>query len=251
MVMGEIISLSNLKFRGIEDVISRMENYLHLFDSSPQYHHLRSFLKVYLLVTKTIQERCSSNQFNNPRKMESLDIYFANLYFKPLDLYLSGQKVPSPWKTYFEYVDKKADPFVLMLLGINAHINSDLLQSLIYQNYLEFEDYEKVNDVLLEVIPKIMTYLTIEEKDIWGLGGLVFARFAKFEFRNTIVRWRQETWKNFQLILNANSKNFDLKDIHQQTETLAKDIIFEFKSITKMHKIIENFQRLNRSRVSA
>lgn len=243
--MTEIISLSTWKFKNIQDVIDKMEAYKRLFSKSEKYHHLRSFLEVYLLVTKTIQNYCSRNEFENIPAMEQLDIRFANLYFDPLEKYLDGKKIPKPWQTYFSAVEKKADPFVLMLLGINAHINSDLLQVLIEKKYDELHDFEKVNEVLLAVVPRIMEYLAFNEKDIWGIGGLVFSDFAKYEFQKIIVKWRELTWKNYKKIITKQNHLKVLPEIHNSTEKLAQDILFEFREIEKLKNIRKNFVNLN------
>lgn len=239
------IYLQDLKFDSIEDVIHKMELLSRSFESNKELHPLLSFLKVYLLVTKKVHERSLSGYFNNPKKLEELDIHFANLYFKPIFAYLENHVYQSPWSNYLKYSENNTDPFILMLLGINSHVNSDLLESLIELNYDEYDDFIAVNDILLETIPEIMSYLAIHEKDIWGLGGLIFYGFARDEFLKTVVRWRDEVWKNYQKIKSEKLQNKYLEYIRNDTEYIAENIADIFNDISHFKKIQKSFVRLN------
>lgn len=239
------ISLLDLKKKSIDNIIDEMERLLFKFSNDKSKHSLKSFLKVYLLVTKKVNDLKSKNFFDKPQDLEVLDIHFANLYFKPVYRFLTKRMRSTPWSNYLKYSQRNIDPFILMLIGINSHINSDLLQSLVDLDYLNEKDFFKVNDILLEIIPEIMSYLAFEEHDIWGIGGLIFSDFAKYEFSKTIVSWRTKVWENSIKIKERNLQDTYLADVRNQTEMISEAIIDIFNSINHMKNIPQKFKELN------
>lgn len=185
----------------------------HLTQTHP---NLTSFLRTYKLVTETIllKQMKNSKYFNNSKKLEYLDLEFAKLYFDKLKKYLSSQQSPQPWQGHFDYckrTDSKA--MVQILTGINTHINGDLLHALKKTNYNQQKDFFKVNEILLELTPKITSYLAFEKHDFYGLNAYIFNAITVKEFNRTIVKWRENTWKNYQ-----KTKNKSYTAIKKQTE---------------------------------
>ncbi|MFS8131145.1 MAG: DUF5995 family protein [Candidatus Dojkabacteria bacterium] len=216
----------DLKKETLFGLIGRMESLKDLFYSQSEYNHLIPFLKTYIAVTRSVQNHLSINKnfYKEPRLMEQLDVFFASLYFSPLKQYLEKSIEKSPWKIYFDFCENGSDiPFIQLLLGVNAHINADLYTTLIKLDYEVEEDYMKINEVLAGLIPDIMKYLAFEERDIFGLGGMVLKDLYEKEFRNIIIRWRIDTWENFKKS-KAEGKDHTLK-IRDQTEILATQIV--------------------------
>ncbi len=244
------IALRHLKHSSIKDVINQMGELQLRFEKDSTLFTLKSFLLVYSKVTQKVYEYSSRGKFKNTSTLELLDIHFANLYFKPINQYLLTSKISTPWLSYIKYSQSKLDPFILMLLGINAHINSDLLQTLIDTDYDEYDDFMLVNEILLETIPEIMSYLAFQEFDIWGIGGLIFSDFAKYEFRQTIVKWRNEVWENYQKIKKNNLQNTYLQKTQHETELIAESIVHIFHTLEHFNNIRESFDELNTLKIN-
>jgi hypothetical protein len=224
---ADVKQLLKVKDEDSEDIfaiIGRMELLLDYFNSEEDLQGLSPFLHVYQLVTKKVQEECFSEQkrIHNYKQLKILDVYFAKLYFQPLRKYLSGEKVPKPWQQYFHYAGSDSYmPMTSLLLGINAHITSDLTQSIFDLDYKSKQDFNYINDILESLIPEVMRYLA-SKKDIFALAGLFADEFVKQEFKAIVVRWRRQSWQNHLLLRSGDLK---LQELHEKTEKRAEDII--------------------------
>lgn len=233
-VLSRILNLDSV--HSIYELIGRMEMLLELFKTNETYHSLIPFTNTYYLVTKKVALKNLQDQeyYEDYIEMQKLDIYFASLYFKALRAYLIKGELHTPWKVFFEYASHSSGyPFVQMLLGINAHINGDLPLTLLHTKYKFKEDFTKINDILLEVIPDVMGFLAFAEKDIWGMGAVVLSSFAQLEFRNVVVKWRNNAWNNFSVLKDNNTVGKVLH-LHQETERAASGLI----DIMHVHKAI-------------
>lgn len=235
------------KASSVKQVLEIMSELEALFVSDKAYKNLLPFLYTYKLVTTTIYNNLSL--FEDQNSLEKLDVYFANLYFLPLYRYLNTNAKKTPWKTYFDYCEKdKCIPIVSVLLGINAHVNSDLLTS-IQLNKVNKHDYFLVNEILENLSDEVMRYLTVSEHDIFGLGGLFFKQFRVYEFRNTIQKWRDDVWQN-KSKLKKISYFYQKFNYHKKTERNAKKIIEIFTDLSHFKNIISGIKELNSLKVS-
>lgn len=245
--LAEVLIIQDLKKETIFDVVGRMKVLLEYFKRNPKHKNLVPFLKTYYLITKSVAERSLEREdyFHNTKKLHELDAYFADLYFRPLKEYLLNKKFKKPWQTYFRYCERKDGiPFVQMLLGINAHINSDLLTSVVNIKYTNRKDFLTINKILKEEIPNVMKFLVRVDHDIYGLGSLFFKSFALQEFRHVIVKWRGIVWRNKQKYDKENYKKAR-KVIHNQTEEIGKEIIRIFENLAHFRNLSHLVQRMN------
>jgi hypothetical protein len=85
------------------------------------------FAALYRTVTIEVQRGISEGRFDNPERMERLDVLFARRYLDAFDSYQAGRPVPRSWRVAFEAATRWR-PIILqhLLLGMNAHINLDL-----------------------------------------------------------------------------------------------------------------------------
>jgi len=240
----EIITIEDLKEENIFGIIGRMEMLLEFFKENKEFNSHIPFLKTYSLVTKNVSEKNLKKKeyYKDHEKMGHLDVYFAHLYFKALIPYLKSKKRVKPWQTYYKYCEHESVFSLLnILIGINAHINTDLCTTLVHENYTIKQDFLAINKILEEVIPSLMKYLFVEEKDIFGFGGIVFKEFTKKEFSRIIVKWRLNTWSNaMKLRKNPKLK----KELEFKTEALSKELIKIFQETIPL-KPMEFLNRIN------
>lgn len=230
----------------IYDVVGRMEVVLSLFESQVTYHHLIPFLKTYYLVTKATAEKyiLYKHYFSNLKDIEILDVYFAMLYFHPLLEYLEKGKCSQPWYQYFNYCTQADSlPMLQILLGINAHINTDLYSSLVQLKYSHEADFLLINKILQEIAPKVILFLA-KEHDLIGLGGLAFSDFMNSEFQEVIVRWRKDAWENAQNTTRVNQEKL-YKEVVSRTEIIAISMIQDFTSIYHLRNLPDSIRDIN------
>jgi Family of unknown function (DUF5995) len=115
---------------GIGDLVQRMEGLLAPLEASGD--PARFFLATYLRTTRAVAEELARGGFRDPAWVERWDVAFADLYLDAVEADQAGRRPPAPWAVAFGARDR-ADlpPLRHVLLGMNAHINYDLAQSLL------------------------------------------------------------------------------------------------------------------------
>jgi len=122
------------RFDEVAALIERMERLYEpmLRDNDPQ----RFFHGTYLRTTLAVQAALAEGGFVDNGWTERWDVVFADLYLKALEAWQSNGTVPGPWRVAFEATKaeqrgRPLPPLRHVLLGMNAHVNYDLPQSLI------------------------------------------------------------------------------------------------------------------------
>jgi Family of unknown function (DUF5995) len=115
---------------GIGALVQRMEGLLAPLEASGD--PARYFLATYLRTTRAVAEELARGGFRDPAWVERWDVAFADLYLDAVEAAQDGRRPPEPWAVAFGARDR-ADlpPLRHVLLGMNAHINYDLAQSLL------------------------------------------------------------------------------------------------------------------------
>ncbi len=88
---------------------------------------LACFNRMYLEVTRAVNDELGQGFYADPVFMTRLDVAFANLYFKAVDAAEQAATVPLAWRTLVEQrANTGIEPIQFALAGMNAHINHDL-----------------------------------------------------------------------------------------------------------------------------
>jgi hypothetical protein len=113
----------------VDDVIARMVALLTPLaaDGDPG----RFFLGTYLRITRAVAGALGEGLFEDPAWVEAWDVDFAGLYLDALEAHRRDPATaPAPWRRAFG-ASPTLRPEAHVLLGVNAHINFDLPQSLV------------------------------------------------------------------------------------------------------------------------
>ncbi|MEO6316366.1 MAG: DUF5995 family protein [Chitinophagaceae bacterium] len=112
------------------------------------------FAMLYRRMTVAVMDGIRDNAFADGKRMEQLDVVFANRYLAAWEAYTHQQHCTNAWYTSFEAC-KDDNLIVLQHLvgGINAHINLDLgiaAASIAPGNAIFNlqQDFDKINDVI-------------------------------------------------------------------------------------------------------
>ncbi|GAA0955358.1 hypothetical protein GCM10009554_62890 [Kribbella koreensis] len=97
---------------------------------TPAEESRREFLATYQRTTSAVARAVDRGAFEDPAWVEVWDVDFAGLYLKAFDADRAGESVPRPWRLAFD-APATLPPLAHVLLGVNAHINYDLPQSLL------------------------------------------------------------------------------------------------------------------------
>lgn len=149
----------------IDGVIQTLENII--LDCEHNNNPLGYFAALYQKVTIKVKQGIENNFFDDGKRMEQLDIVFAQRY---LDAYFAWQRneaLTGSWRRAFE-ASTFYWPIVLqhLLLGINAHINLDLgiaaAEVSAGKNMEDLKnDFDKINKILSDLVGEVQKNLTM------------------------------------------------------------------------------------------
>jgi hypothetical protein len=127
---------------GIGPLLQRMERLLAPLEASGD--PARYFLATYLRTTRAVADELARGGFRDREWVERWDVAFAGLYLDAVEDAQAGRRPPEPWAVAFGARDRDdLPPLRHVLLGMNAHINFDLAQSLLAViSEPEFDDPE-------------------------------------------------------------------------------------------------------------
>lgn len=167
------------------------------------------FLSCYALMTQNMLHALAAGRFNDRRWVDRLLHRFAAYYFDALELYdAHSAATPAVWQQAHDAAcGREASSPQLLLAGVNAHINYDLVLTLHdllapewpglteAQRRQRYADHCLVNTVIAETIDAVQDDV-IERHDPWldlvdkGLG-----RLDEWLTARLIARWRHTVWQ--------------------------------------------------------
>ena len=129
---------------GIPALLDRMADLLGPLEEKADDR--RHFLATYRRTTVAVHEDLQRGGFLDAGWLERWDVAFAQLYLDALEQWNRGERPGEPWAVAFEAAaDERIPPLRHVLLGMNAHVNYDLPQSLLATiTDEEFDDPELV-----------------------------------------------------------------------------------------------------------
>lgn len=157
----------------IDKVIQNLDRNRIVAQAAASGSRLGYFPALYRKVTVQVARGIDDGHFEDGRRMERLDILFANRYLEAFERYGQGKAVPASWRLAFDTAGEWW-PIVLqhLLLGINAHINLDLAVAAAeacpgpelagLKN-----DFDRINGILAALVDDVKAELTA----IWPLLG--------------------------------------------------------------------------------
>lgn len=156
-----------IKATTLAEVISHLDTIL---DWSKQHNsRIGYFAALYRRMTVAVQKEIAANSFADGKRMEHLDVMFANRYLQAWEAYTNKQKCTNGWLASFDACANNS-LIVLqhLLIGINTHINLDLAIAAADacpgdKIYDLQNDFEKINLVIASIMQAVQDDLT----EIW------------------------------------------------------------------------------------
>lgn len=167
------------------------------------------FLACYRMMTANMLEAIEQGRFRDRVWVETLLHRFADYYFDALVCYDCGdQGTPQVWHFVHEISQrKKLHVLQNLLLGINAHINYDLVLTVVdmlapeWPNLTEeqrqgrYADHSLVNVIIAETIDKVQDEVVERHDPAMDIIDRVFGRLDERLLSLLITRWRREVWE--------------------------------------------------------
>lgn len=175
------------------------------------------FLACYLRMTDNMILGVSNGRFRDPTWIADLIHNFAGYYFTALEAYdCAAVDLPVVWQYAFDLAkDPKTPVITHLLLGINAHINYDLVHVLADMlepewsdlspagRRLRFDDHAMVNVVIGETIDRVQDEVVAPYARLMQFVDLAAGPLDEWCTARLIRNWRADVWSQAITIVNT------------------------------------------------
>ena len=197
---------------GIGALLERMEGLLAPLEAAGDPG--RFFLATYLRTTRAVAEELELGGFRDPAWVERWDVAFADLYLDAVEDAQAGRRPPQPWAVTFGAGERDGlPPLRHVLLGMNAHINYDLAQSLLAViPSRDFDDPELLADRHADherIDQVLVARVGAEDTELEALNGprsrtdRLLQPLNRLATRRFLRESRAKVWANARLLDNA------------------------------------------------
>ena len=192
------------------------------------------FLGCYRLMTRNMLDAIRVGRFHDGAWVSRLLERFAAYYFAALARFeQDGPSTPPVWKLAFDATrDEDVTTLQHLLLGVNAHINFDLvfsLYDLLQADWVELTaeqreqrhaDHELVNRIIGETTDRVQDQV-VEQFSPWtDLLDKLLGPVDEWFTSQLISQWREDVWEAAVCYLEASDAD-TRAELHRQIEQSA------------------------------
>jgi hypothetical protein len=168
------------------------------------------FLECYTLMTGNMLRAVQAGRFHDAPWVSALLHHFADYYFDALAAYeQEGNAAPPVWEIAFATARQdSAMALQHLLLGVNAHINYDLMfavADLLAPDWDElpagrraqrYADHCQVNQIIAETVDVVQDGVLERYSPALDLVDRVFGPVDEWAIAKMIAAWRDEVWEH-------------------------------------------------------
>ena len=213
---------------GENNVVDRMQAYIEAWEKAGDRRAI--FLSCYEMMTRNMLAAIEAGVFEDQAWVSALLHRFAEYYFTALEAYESGQGLPVVWKLAFT-ASQRPQSHVLqdLILGVNAHINYDLVfalgdmlmpewSSLSPEGRLSrYRDHCHVNQIINQTINIVQDQVVDRYAPGMRLVDKLMGPLDEWMTAWFIADWREEVWKNANLLVESIAES-DREVLRQKVE---------------------------------
>lgn len=222
--------------RGIDgnDALARMD--VLLAGWAPAGDKREVFLSCYRMMTRNMQTKIEDGFFLDAEWVSRLLTLFSGYYFSALAEWEQDPvTAPRVWQIAHEQARvRQLAVWQHLILGVNAHINYDLVLAVTEllapewagledaQKQERYEDYCRVNAVIAETIDEVQDRIIAPELPLTGVLDRFLGRLDELLISRIISSWRDRTWLAAMQLLETSEENTrDTIITAVETETLG------------------------------
>lgn len=191
------------------------------------------FLRCYCMMTTNMVAALDEKRFIDKKWVEHLLHRFAAYYFDALACFDCGDEVPNVWKMVHEAAEQD-DLHVLqhLFLGVNAHINYDLVLTLYEILHPEwdtlsesgkerrYQDHLLVNTLIGETIDQVQDEVVEAYAPNMDLMDKLLGRLDEKLITGLISRWRKSVWRHTLFLLQSQDEQVVQAHIQEVEENV-------------------------------
>jgi hypothetical protein len=214
-----------------------------LVDQWEAAHDRRAiFLGCYRLMTANMLDAIEAGRFHDAVWVSSLLHRFADYYFDALKLYDQQRPdTPAVWRLAFDATrDEDVMTLQHLLLGVNAHINFDLVFTLVdllapewtgltdERRAQRHTDHTLVNRIIGETVDAVQDQVIDRHSPWYDFVDKLLGPVDEWLTSRLISQWREEVWENAVRYLAAatpEERETLRQRIEQQALRLGSDML--------------------------
>jgi hypothetical protein len=187
-------------------IVSRMENQIAQWSGASDQRLI--FLSCYKMMTQNMDAAITRAEFVDPVWVDRLLERFADYYFIALHSYDENPRsAPEVWQIAHSFSrNPKAWALQKLLLGVNAHINYDLVLTLNEllkpewdrlsptQRNERYSDYTYVNDIIGSTIDAVQDQVIEPAMPVMDLFDRLLGREDERLISKLLSQWREQVW---------------------------------------------------------
>ena len=192
------------------------------------------FLKCYGMMTANMFSAIDRGQFNDSAWVHILLENFANYYFRALEAYQAVECAsPRVWQIAFQVADRSEfKPVQHLLLGVNAHINYDLVFAVVdliapewnrltvVEQAARYEDYCLVNDIIRQTIDAVQDDILEKDNPLMSVIDIAMFRVDEWLISRFVNNWRDQVWSQ-AIKLTTSEDEHETVVLQDKVETRA------------------------------
>jgi hypothetical protein len=202
------------------------------------------FLRCYWMMTCNVATALEAGEFGDPAWVRALLCRFADYYFDALDAYEQHSPATPPvWQTVHDATrNPQTAPLQRLVLGVNAHINYDLVLTLVDLLQPEWaaltpemrqqrhHDHRHVNDVIGATIDSVQDQILEPLEPGLDVVDKLLGRVDEWLISRLITHWREDVWENAQAMLaieNSREREVLRQEIEAATQRKSAAILLQ------------------------
>jgi hypothetical protein len=223
-----------------EQILVKMSDLLTTWEAANDRRSI--FLSCYKMMTHNVVAAIRANEFEDTRWVATLMDNFAVFYFQALNAYENKpDSPPDVWRIAFIAAQTPhTHALVNLVLGVNAHINYDLVfalselladeweQASPAQRQMRYRDHCRINAIISNTIDEVKDQVIDRYQPVIGMVDKVFGPLDDFMTSLLISEWREEVWKHaIRLLDTAESdvRSEIVQQVHELSLARAQDIL--------------------------
>jgi len=193
------------------------------------------FLDCYARMTANMFDGIEAGRFLDAAWTSALVHHFAGFYFSAQETYeRTPAVVPAPWGMAFAAMTRgETTALQHLFLGVNAHINHDLVLALgdllrgeasalqEPTQHLRHADFSEVNRVIAETIDAVQDDVIERYTPALALLDVGLVRLDEWLIVRLISRWREEVWQQGVRLAQL-SESAEIEAFRRQVERSAE-----------------------------
>jgi hypothetical protein len=193
------------------------------------------FLDCYYLMTCNMRAAARQGEFFDPLWVDGLVDHFATYYFVALEAYdRDPASAPRVWQQAHRLAgDPRSTALQKLLIGVNAHINYDLVFSTAdmlqpewrdlppERRAARYADYRRVNEIIARTVDAVQDQVLEPAMPVMDLIDRLCGPLDEKLISALLARWRENVWRyTLQLLETAQAERQRLAQTVEQ-EALA------------------------------